>query len=76
MAVIISTRQRRNSSSNVKVTVLAVFEPEVNCILISEYFPLLYWYCLRINVLLCLDEKEYILSWISSLYRGKSTIYL
>lgn len=28
---------------------LAVFGPEVNCILISEYFPVLYWYCLRIN---------------------------
>lgn len=49
MAVIISTRQRWNSLSNVKIALLAVFGPEVNCILISEYFPVLYWYCLRIN---------------------------
>lgn len=49
MAVIISTRQRWNSLSSVKITVLAVFGPEVNRILISEYLPVLYWYCLRIN---------------------------
>lgn len=45
MVIITSNRQRWNSLSSV----LAVFGPEVNCIFISEYFPVLYWCCLRIN---------------------------
>lgn len=44
------------------MTVLSVFQPEVNCILISEYFHLLYQYGLRTHVLLCLNGEQYFFS--------------